>query len=214
MIKFLETEEISTCIKRIITNAKKQVILVSPYLKIADRLKNYIEEKSQEKVEIVFVYREINFDVKDDKWARSLNKNVYFVQCKDLHAKCYMNETEAVITSMNLYEYSQVHNYEMGIFASNQEDVYKKISESVERVIKHSLNDLKKVNQSHNGGVCIRCEKAIPLDGSKPYCYDCYLSWEQYENYDYTEKYCHSCGKREGTSMSKPVCYDCYKEGY
>lgn len=35
--------------------------------------------------------------------------------CKNLHAKCYLNENEAIITSMNLYEFSQMNNNEMGI---------------------------------------------------------------------------------------------------
>ena len=37
---------------------------------------------------------------------------------KNLHAKCYLNEKEALLTSMNLYEYSQEHNDEMGILVS------------------------------------------------------------------------------------------------
>ena len=39
-----------------------------------------------------------------------------------LHAKCYMNDSHALVTSMNLYEFSQVNNDEMGILVSAEDD--------------------------------------------------------------------------------------------
>ena len=56
----------------------------------------------------------------------------------DLHAKCYMNENEALVTSMNLYEYSQVNNYEMGISVSREEDLklYEEIEKESERILR------------------------------------------------------------------------------
>jgi phosphatidylserine/phosphatidylglycerophosphate/cardiolipin synthase-like enzyme len=36
----------------------------------------------------------------------------------NLHAKCYLNETTAIVTSMNLYEFSQQNNDEMGILVT------------------------------------------------------------------------------------------------
>ncbi len=35
---------------------------------------------------------------------------------QNLHAKCYLNEKAAIITSMNLYDFSQVNNNEMGVY--------------------------------------------------------------------------------------------------
>ena len=37
---------------------------------------------------------------------------------EDLHAKCYLNEKEALVTSLNLYDYSMVNNVEMGVLVS------------------------------------------------------------------------------------------------
>ena len=42
--------------------------------------------------------------------------------CTNLHAKCYLSETSALVTSMNLYEFSQVNNHEMGISLTKAED--------------------------------------------------------------------------------------------
>ena len=41
---------------------------------------------------------------------------------KNPHAKLYMNEEFAVISSMNLYEYSQVNNGELGVLCGRKED--------------------------------------------------------------------------------------------
>src|SRR5690606_20963097 len=39
-------------------------------------------------------------------------------------AKCYYNERELVLTSMNLYQFSADHNYEMGVRVTSEEEVY------------------------------------------------------------------------------------------
>ncbi len=56
-----------------------------------------------------------------------------------LHAKCYMNESEAIVTSLNLYEFSQVNNIEMGFYINNQgigKQIYEDISTEVKRLCK------------------------------------------------------------------------------
>ena len=60
------------------------------------------------------IYGKNELRPEENNWLRSMDSiKTGFLQ--DLHAKCYMNEEEALVTSMNLYEYSQVNNYEMGI---------------------------------------------------------------------------------------------------
>ena len=49
----------------------------------------------------------------------------YSIQIFDvptLHAKCYINEHEAILTSLNLYEFSRQNNEEMGIYVKNQSE--------------------------------------------------------------------------------------------
>lgn len=60
--------------------------------------------------------------------------------CKNLHAKCYMNEELCIITSLNLYEFSQVNNNEMGILIQRSEDaqLYKDAYEEAQRIIRIS----------------------------------------------------------------------------
>ena len=60
--------------------------------------------------------------------------------CKNLHAKCYMNEEMCIITSLNLYEFSQVNNNEMGILIQRSDDgqLYKDAYEEAQRIIRIS----------------------------------------------------------------------------
>ncbi len=208
MIKFLETEEISACIKRIIKNAEKTLIIVSPYLKIRPRLKSYFEEAVSRNVQVIFVYRSGTFHQDDETWFQQLGKGAIRIENKDLHAKCYINDSEAVVTSMNFYEYSQDHNYEMGFLLDRNEAMFEQVEKSVGTIINHAIQSEAKRKEF---GVCIRCRSQLELNPSKPYCYDCYLIWAEYENYDYRENACHSCNKPEETTMNKPLCYECYR---
>lgn len=56
--------------------------------------------------------KELNLDLA--KWLKSIsNMNLFLI--KNLHSKIYVNEDSILITSMNLYEYSQINNHEIGV---------------------------------------------------------------------------------------------------
>ena len=59
--------------------------------------------------------------MEEKEWLESMTSIKTSVR-KNLHAKCYLNGKEALLTSMNLYEYSQEHNDEMGILVSVDHD--------------------------------------------------------------------------------------------
>jgi hypothetical protein len=56
-------------------------------------------------------------------------------------------------------------------------------------------------------GFCIRTGIEIPFDTERPYSYKAYKSWAQFENYNYSENYCHRTGKESygKTCMNNPV---------
>jgi hypothetical protein len=56
-------------------------------------------------------------------------------------------------------------------------------------------------------GYCIRTGIEISFDPERPYSYKAYKSWAQFENYNYSENYCHKTGKESygKTSMNEPV---------
>lgn len=62
-------------------------------------------------------------------------------------------------------------------------------------------------NFQNEYGYCIRTGEKIPFNPEKPFTYNAYLSWANYENVDFEEKYCHFSGEPSlgKTSMAKPI---------
>ncbi len=151
MAEFLTTNGVSMHLEQIINNAKRQLILISPYLRINNRLRIALEDKDRFKIDIRVVYGKNDLQAAENNWLRSLlSIRSSFVE--HLHAKCYLNESEALVTSMNLYEFSQQHNEEMGILVRKADDLelYEKIYEEAERLIRSSkefLIEVKEVKQ-------------------------------------------------------------------
>ena len=84
------------------------------------------------------MYGKRELDLKESEWLANTRIRTSFRE--HLHAKCYMNESQALITSMNLYEFSQQNNDEMGILVSAEEDpkLYRDIKNEAERIIRMS----------------------------------------------------------------------------
>lgn len=224
MAKFLRTNGVSDAIDRIISEAKNEILIVSPYLKVHTQLLERMQQAARRNVRIILIYgkTELNSDM-DSKLGTIDCLERYYKD--DLHAKCYMNENTAIITSMNLHDYSARNNREMGILIekSIEKDVYMDIREEVKSILgastpkKTALVQPAKRNRNRNQkiitkGFCIRCGEEIPLNPNRPFCKDCYDSWNQYCNPDYHEKFCHSCGFDNNTSMNRPLCRSCFKE--
>lgn len=91
------TENISSIIS-LIENAKKFVVIVSPYndLNGWDHLKKSINEASGKKIDVAYYVR----SGEGSKGLGDLNVKIYEVQ--NLHAKMFFNEDEALISSGNL----------------------------------------------------------------------------------------------------------------
>ena len=122
MAEFLTTTDISSQLEKVIRQARKQLWLISPFLKVNSRLKKLLEETNRARhIDARVVYGKNDLQPDESIWLEGLT-SIRTMFCKDLHAKCYLNEDMALITSMNLYEYSQVHNYEMGVLILREED--------------------------------------------------------------------------------------------
>lgn len=114
-------------------------MLISPYLQFNERIKELLEDKNRLKIDIRIVYGKSELSPQEINWL----KNLSFVRtsfCKNLHAKCYLNEHECIITSLNLYEFSQVNNNEMGVLINKTDDnqLYTDTYDEVQRIIRIS----------------------------------------------------------------------------
>ena len=221
MGEFLTTAGVSHRLEQIIKNANEDLILISPYFNVNRRVKELLEHKDRENINIRVVCRKSKLPKSENNWFNSL-ASVHTVFRKNLHAKCYLNENEALLTSMNLYEFSQINNDEMGIFITRTEepDLYKSIyEESVRLATKREsvggaadARNAGGTTQTMQSGFCIRCNDNIPIEQAKPYCESCFASWNQYENRKFAENYCHTCGERHSTSFARPECRPCYSQ--
>lgn len=235
MAEFLRTNGISDNLEELIVNSKERLFLVSPYLQIADSLKKLIKVRDSQSIDLRIIYRkDTKINAEDTSFLQELN-NVSIFVCENLHAKCYLNENTAIIASMNLYQYSQQNNREMGIKVEKEKepdlynDIFKEvmillqISPQLEFPAEKSKKDAftaskkvpKKINKRHQKkdmGFCIRCGNDLNFNPKKPLCYKCFKSWEKYSDPEYTEKFCHACGTEYSSTVAKPVCYACYKK--
>lgn len=122
MAKFLNTSAITYHLEELLKGARERLIIISPYLRFNDRVRELLEDKDRMKIDIRIVYGKNELHPDETNWLKSLS----FVRCsfcKNLHAKCYLSETAAIVTSMNLYEFSQVNNNEMGVLITRDEDL-------------------------------------------------------------------------------------------
>lgn len=233
MAEFLTTYGTSYHIENIIIGAKKKLVLVSPYLQISKTFFERLKDASNKNISIKIIYGKDELKPNERNSLAEL-KSIELFYFDNLHAKCYFNESEMVITSMNMYQFSEKNNREMGVFITRKtdEELFMKAVNETHSIIQSSeLIQLSKTKRqfypqksnsnSKEGnqkkrkptrGYCIRCEARIVYGASRPYCKDCYSIWSQFENPQYEENVCHSCGEFESTSMDKPLCYDCFIE--
>ncbi len=139
MAKFLSTTGTNYHLEELIKSASDRLILISPFLKLNDRMKELLADKNRLKIDVRIVYGKSELQPQEIEWLRGLTY-IRTSFCKNLHAKCYMNESMCIITSLNLYEFSQVNNNEMGILIERGEDaqLYKDAYEEAQRIIRIS----------------------------------------------------------------------------
>ena len=235
MAKFLKTTDIRSALDSIIRGADKQVTLISPFIRISVPLFQTLKIADSHKVRIRLVYgkkKELDSDVRS-QLEQLDNLSLSFVQ--NLHAKCFFNEKQALVTSLNLYDFSE-QNVEMGILISAKDDaalfsdVTKEAenvcttladkvqlrSYAIEKVGKGIMKLGKLVSNSlmdeESKGRCIKCRKRIPYNLKEPYCLDCYKGWKKSgKNRFREESYCHACGEPDHVTFAKPQCNSCYR---
>ncbi len=121
MSKFLTGKQLEDKLTDIIWNAKKYIIIVSPFIKLDDYVKNILEKvKTHHDIKFYLLFgknensRNRSISKEDFKYFTEF-KNITILYNKDLHAKHYCNENEGLITSLNLYDYSMINNVEYGV---------------------------------------------------------------------------------------------------
>ena len=141
MAKFLDRRGVSYHLGEIIKNAGERLYLISPFLKVSKDLKELLETK-RPSVDIRVIFGKSDLQPDESEWLEGLDA-VKTSYRENLHAKCYLNEDEALLTSMNLYEFSEKNNDEMGVLVSREEDekLYADILRESQRLLGQQRTD-------------------------------------------------------------------------
>lgn len=139
MAKFLNTSAANYYLEEIIRLANDRLILLSPALKLNDRVKELLEEKNERKIEVQIVFERSELPPEEVNWLRGLS----FIRtslCRNLHARCYLNEQFCIVSSLSLHELSHAKTNEIGILISKAEDeeLFQSLIDEAERLVRIS----------------------------------------------------------------------------
>lgn len=219
MAKYVNGAMSYGAITEIINGAYSELYIVAPYLKIPQQTKNYIKNVDTRNIKFAIISRvesssSKNIDESDIQFLRDLTSAKIRV-CENLHAKCFLNEKEGLITSMNLHEHSQINNWEMGIRFTKSEDpaIYSAAYDEVQMIDKQSKDNPKIVRASvaskplestpkYTSEKPVRKPKMTPKKGLITNIVDSVLG---------EEAYCIRCGEHmDKFNTDKPLCSKCY----
>ena len=218
MAHVLDTQGIVTELEKIINEAEKYIVLISPFLRISESNYNRLKRATEHGVSVVLIYGKKETS-EAEKFKTFQNCKILF--CENLHAKCYCNENDMIISSLNLHECSE-HNFELGVgFSNDKKDgaMYEETSRKINQIYQNSeiIWGESRVNfyaTNINTGFCLNCGQGIGFNPTRPFCYNCYTQIRK-ENNDIKNlrfQYCHMCRKRTNyyTSEDKPLCRECW----
>jgi len=225
MAEFLTTHATAYQLENIIMGAQQHLTLISPYLQLSNALLERLKDADSRGVKIRVIYRTDKLESGERDKLEQL-KNISLFSCEQLHAKCFFNDTSMVITSMNMYEFSEKNNREMGILLKKETDpdAFTKAVKEAKSIVNSSHKDEFKSSDSPNWPPP---PKATRQKNIRPANHQ---SQNQPNESQPTLKnvplkmrnktlppekaggYCIRCGHRIPNNTARPFCDECYWE--
>lgn len=217
---FLENQNCAEEIHKIIENANSELIIVTPFIDLGPRMKGSFNVTRGKNVNIKLITRwKKKLAAKDEKeleFFRDLGAEILFVE--RLHSKLFLNEKDAVLSSMNLLDGSAHHSQEIGIF-TNDTGLIASFREYANRLIRSAMppdyapakstakNAPSQKRKQQNSGYCIRTGESIPFNIKSPFNKKSLASWNRFKNPEFKEKFCHFSGEKSNgeTTYSRPI---------
>ena len=144
MAEFYQGTKLNVVLEDIFENAENELIIISPYIKLHPRFKDILNLKKDDfdlKIQIVFGKNKgkeyLSFNEKDFNYLKGF-PNIEIRYNERLHAKYYANEKCALLSSMNLYDYSQNNNIEFGILTTTSSST--KLGEYAKSLLKTNIS--------------------------------------------------------------------------
>jgi hypothetical protein len=121
MAKFLKGFELNTSVENIFRNAESFLWIISPYIKLHHKYKDVLRMHiNNDKLQIILLFGKNDGEIQKSLPREEIDfflqfPNIEIRYERRLHAKFYANHESSIITSMNLYDYSQDNNIEVGV---------------------------------------------------------------------------------------------------
>ncbi len=224
MAIFLKGNQLNAKLEELFENAKKEIILISPYIQLHERYKSALLTRKQDpsiKLSVLFGKNENNLSKsmkEEDFDFFSQFPNVEIRYEKRLHAKYYANESEFILTSMNLYGYSQNNNIEAGVLArwDSPDETYNSSYKYFQTALEQAdLLFLKEAIFEERGFWATReyTESVIKVDKLSDFFNEKYIQSQRKVSLAQTKLgYCIRTGKQIPFDVNKPMTTAAYNE--
>jgi|GEM_PF-161995 len=136
MTKFLSTSATTYHLENLLQDTTEQLIIVTPALKLNERVQELLAQRDSGQAATHILYQQNHLQPAEMRW---LNTLMYLQTsfCKNLQAQCYLNDSEAIITSLQLHAIGQEQRNEMGVLIQRDADaeLYQETYNEVQRLL-------------------------------------------------------------------------------
>lgn len=246
MIRILSTQDSASQIRDIISQASKIVVLISPFLDDNSDIFDYLEGLRAKSYSVpVFVITRTPAQTTSVKMQKKALKRLSSIKdcfvhyCPNLHAKCYFNETDMVITSLNMLSKSEQNNFELGIHINIYDFDGKPFRDAWQKVNEICRAAIPVMNQIDSSGNFVHTPiKAFCINSGEPNEFQGetdpesnvtqkYIERSRYKDLkrtpevlspDHPQYYCHLCGRsyednkdifKAPPTLEQPFCDQC-----
>jgi len=179
MSHFLNREKLNLWLPKLIEKAEDEILLIVPYIKTSDTILKALKKANKDHKRIVVIYRENKLNANEKEKLFSL-ENLDLLHHPNIHCKCYFNGDLIIIGSMNLYEYSEKNNREMGYIINclseeNANEIYEVdcLSENLFTTVNDAIEEIKEIV---NGSTIEKKSKITLTEG-----FDLYITKTNFE---------------------------------
>ena len=136
MAKFLSASATTYHLEHLLQDTTEQLIIVTPILKLNERVQELLAQRDGAQAATHILYQHNHLQPTEMHWLNTLT-HLRTSFCKNLQAQCYLNASEAIITSLQLHAIGQEQHNEMGVVIHRDTDteLYQETNDEVQRLL-------------------------------------------------------------------------------
>lgn len=215
MPETVESGNIVNEIEQVISRARQFMVIASPVINLTENMFIKLAGASALGVKINF----LTGTVPDPAVTRLLSvlKNLTLTYVENMNARCYLNESLLLVTSMSLDDMSVISSTDIAVlFTVNKDkEIYDSVIRSIEEVKLKGIKIMFEPGSDEQiistdktyRGFCVLCRMPVTFNPVKPYCGACRKVYESGEST--CGNFCHSCGADYAAALENNLCNKC-----